>query len=260
MGEKRHRILLYPEPRLVLQLVALRFLRKLERCGWCAFFDADGTLFDALPVWVRRLNAAWGTSISPADIVAYDFAGLGPPTPGLPGALEVLGPVFRDSQVHLEMQPMPGAVEALMAISRLGIPIVICTKRPIEVYRATKTALRDNGIPFDLLILSGEKTELARELSCRLSVEDNPTYAQDFAQVGIPSLLLDAPYNKRVGKGVIRIRELREAVNIARVVKFLRDNPAALLNERLSVYLRIWRKRKRPRQIEVPRATTSAPI
>lgn len=223
MGEKRHQILLYPEPKLVLQLVSLRFLRKLERCGFSAFFNMDGTLFDALPIWVSCLNQAWGTDYKPEDVTTYDLSCLKPPRPGMPSALEVLGPAFRDPEIQLGMEMMPGAPEAMGKISNLGIPNVICTKRPIEVYRATKEALRNKKIPFDLLILSSEKVELALALSCAFSLEDNPFYAQEFAKAGILSLLLDAPYNRNVDKRVIRIFDWREAVLVAKTIKSLRE-------------------------------------
>lgn len=222
MGERRHRILLYPEPRLVLQLVAKRFRKKVERCGFCAFVDADGTIFDALPIWLGHLNEVWRTDYRREDVIKYDFSNLKPP-PGMPTAREVLGPLFRDSEIHLEMETMPGAAGALEEISDLGIPIVICTKRPYEVRRATKDALRGNRIAFDLLIFSSQKIELARELFCALSVEDNPFYAEEFAKAGILSLLLDAPYNRDINKEVIRIFNWREAVNAAKTVKFLRE-------------------------------------
>lgn len=228
MRERRHRILLYPEPKLILQQVAKRFLRKLEKCGFCAFFDADGTLFDALPIWLRYLNEAWGTGYKREDITTYDFSHLEPPHSDMPGALEVLGPAFRDPKVHLEMGMMSGAPEAMREFSALGVPIVIDTKRPIEVYRATKEALQGNGIPFDLLILSSQKIELALALSCALSVEDNPLYAQEFAKARILSLLVDAPYNRNVNEKVIRILSWREAVNAAKTVKFLRETQRAV--------------------------------
>lgn len=223
MGEKRHQILLYPEPKLILQLVAVRFLRKLEKAGFCALYDVDGTLFNALPVWVECLNEAWGTDYRSEDVTSYDLSNLKPPHPDMPSALEVLGPAFRNPEVQLGMKTMPGAPEAMGEISDLGIPNVICTKRPIEVYRATKEALRNDRIPFDLLILSGEKIELALALSCAFSVEDNPFYAREFAKAGILSLVFPAPYNKDVGKEAIRVVDWREIVNHAKAVKFLRE-------------------------------------
>lgn len=184
----------------------------------------DGTIFNAFPVWVSQVNEAWGTNYKPEDVTSYDLSSLKPPHPDAPSALEVLGPVFRDPQIQLDLETMPGAPEALQKISDLDIPNVICTARPIDVYQATKEALRSNRIPFDLLILSSEKVELALALSCAFSLEDDPLYAREFAKTGILSLLLDTPYNKDVDKKVIRVFSWREVVSIAKTVKFLREN------------------------------------
>jgi len=136
------------------------------------------------------------------------------------------------------MKLMPGAAAAVTAVSRLGIPVVVCTKRPVDVCDATKAALRRNGVPFDLLILSHQKVELALALSCALSVEDNPAYAQEFAEAGIVSLLLDASYNRNAeGEGVVRIFELQEVINAVKIVKFVESRISRSLAKRRAALL-----------------------
>ncbi len=105
-----------------------------------------------------------------------------------------------------EMEPIPGAAEALALCREARIKIVLITARPQwqykRLYADTVHWLAKHGFVYDLLLFDRNKVEAlyehVRPAWPFAAVEDHPKNAEAYAAAGVKVYLMDQPYNRQM--------------------------------------------------------------
>lgn len=127
----------------------------------------------------------WGSTYEEADRICHQF---------------ITGPES-DS-----VKPIPGSVEGVTKLKK-DYRLIVATSRRYEYEALTKAWLEKhfgNDAFFQIYLLNqyGEglkrrKSEVAVEVGARLAVDDLVRHAKDYQSVGVPCLILDAPWNAK---------------------------------------------------------------
>lgn len=123
-----------------------------------------------------------------------------------------------------ELEPIPGAPEALRRISAAGYTIVAITARPQwqykRLYGDTVYSLRKHNIPFDVVLFNKDKVEALYEHVCPAwpvaFVEDMERNAKALAAAGIRVFLYDQPHNQGVSSSasVLRVKDWQQVIRL----------------------------------------------
>lgn len=107
------------------------------------------------------------------------------------------------------LELLPDVQEIIQNLSRVA-DIWLITKRPDFTQEATSAWLTANDIPYCRLLYSDDKAEVAEGL--RLLVEDNLDTALTLANLGVPVLLMDYPWNRNLKyhPKIIRVHSWKE--------------------------------------------------
>ena len=106
--------------------------------------------------------------------------------------------------------PLKGAAETLWKLQRRGHEIYFITARPgmKHITDVTKHWLQKHGFPYDptrLRMSAQDKAKIARELGIQLFFEDAPKHLDRLVEVGIPTVIVDAVYNRNYPRDLPRI-------------------------------------------------------
>jgi uncharacterized HAD superfamily protein len=158
--------------------------------------DFDGTIADSASAKIRYAGERWGVDLTPAQTMR-------------PGAVPLLGRERYDamvadvfgSELSLEMEPMPGALEAL---SRLGAEhelYVVTARLDHEVGLAARWLSR-HGIEVRAIrhTSRGPKDDACRTLGVAVHLDDSPGELVRLAEgglcaEGLCAALLETAYN-----------------------------------------------------------------
>lgn len=165
--------------------------------------DFDDVTVDTNPAMARWHNRVYGTSYTKKDIYTYDLGKIWNCTPE-----EVVKRIreFYSSPEHQEIMPLEHAVESLLFLQHKETPIITARRQD---YREITLALAQKHVPFlvdqfnfpntntsDRLNAHLNKAVACMELGVEVFIEDNLKYALDVALVGIPTFLMDEPWNQ----------------------------------------------------------------
>lgn len=214
---KRNRVLLAPDPRLLLDLFPDELFRKIMQAKLCFVIDDDGTISDSHSMYISWLARKLKRPIKPEDNTRYDFLDIDPQALGMLKAA-----VFGNPRLHRHLPVIPGAVKALQEIYRKEIAVIILTARPPQegMVRATYDHKVGHNIPFDLLIFSRRKKDIVkaiRKIGCEVVVvDDDPNVVVAVSElVGIVAILFDAVYNRHIHREkVIRAKTWKKVLTI----------------------------------------------
>jgi len=216
LGE-HHRVLLAPDPDLLLDLIPNELFSKIIAQKLCLVVDDDGTISDSHPMYVGWLAEKLKRPIRPEDNTRYDFLDIDPQALGM-----LIGSVFSNARLHRNLPVIEGAAETLSAISGMGIAVVILTARPPtrSMAKATAAHKKENGISFDLLIFSRRKKEIIqaiKKMGCHVVVvDDDPNVFKAVRRlVNVTAILFAAFYNRRVG-GKARVDSWEEVLEVVK--------------------------------------------
>lgn len=164
--------------------------------------DIDGVVADSFTVFRQELNKHYGK-----DIVSIDHYDM---TKVYDVPWDNLSRFFDDHMEYLfsASKPMAGAVQSVHALLQAGHAITYITARKSgEEERVTLKWFETQGIPVQRAVFTGStsKTHAIKKFGIELFVEDFLTNALEIVEMGIPVLLLDAPYNQgKLPHGVVR--------------------------------------------------------
>lgn len=164
--------------------------------------DFDDILFDFNNKYCHFINDKYGTNLCFDDIYTYDMDIVWKIDKS-----EVIRRVeeFILSQAHEEVFPVPGAVDALRDLSK-SYNLHVITSRNEKFRDKTVNWLNKhfpnvfNKVHFTNFYETNEKkvnkSNVCKENSISIMVEDAPVHAEDLALNGIEVLMLDKPWNR----------------------------------------------------------------
>jgi len=170
--------------------------------------DIDGVVANSFPVFREELNRHYGKNIEKID--QYDM------TKVYDVAWDELHNFFDQHMEYLflKAEPMEGAVQTIGSWLDAGHEIVFITARKCGAEETVTLKWLDNHrLPRDHVIFVGStsKTFAVREFELDIFVEDFMGNALEIAAMGVPVLLLDAPYNVgKVPTGVTRCHNWKD--------------------------------------------------
>ncbi|HHV65612.1 MAG TPA: hypothetical protein GXX46_11195 [Peptococcaceae bacterium] len=164
--------------------------------------DIDGVVANSFPVFLRELNKHYGKNL--AQIDNYKMTEL------FEVSQEDLSAFFDANVEYLYFapEPMAGALATIESWFQAGHEIIFITARKLGIQeQVTRKWFKKYGLPDEKIIFAGgaSKTFAVREYCLDVFVEDFTTNAFEIAAIGVPVLLLDAPYNQgKLPTGVTR--------------------------------------------------------
>mgnify|MGYP000846290586 FL=1 len=155
--------------------------------------DIDGVVADSFPVFLEELNRHYGKDITKIDnydmTKVFDVDG------------DDLESFFNENVEYLfsAPKPMPGALETIDSWLRAKHEIIFVTARGGD--REEKITLdwfEKYNLPQDKIIFTGglSKTFPVKKYGINVFVDDFMTNALEIAAIGVPVLLMNAPYNQ----------------------------------------------------------------
>jgi len=166
--------------------------------------DIDGVVADSFPVFRRELNRHYGKDIARID--SHDMARV------YDVEWEEINAFFDENVEYLfsEPKPMEGALETIKSWLTAKHEIVYITaRRKGFEEKVTLEWLDRNNIPYnkEKTFFSGgaSKASAVREFKLDIFIDDFMFNALEVAELNVPVLLLDAPYNQgKLPQGVTR--------------------------------------------------------
>lgn len=162
--------------------------------------DIDGVLADSLPLWVKELNHYFKQNMSLKQIQMQDVCRTyGITGEELRGFLQERGRFLMTSP-----QPLAGASYYLSQLKK-SHDIFIVSARHERFGMETRDWLNKNSLPYDKILLLGnhDKRDACLNNDLNVLIEDTLRISEEVSAVGIPVLLMDAPYNQGVLPGLV---------------------------------------------------------
>lgn len=155
--------------------------------------DLDHTLFDPAPRTCREIKHRYGLSYTPADLTEYNFE-----LPGTGGVMyeSVIMDLYEEPDVIRNMPPVPGAAEAVQALSEAGATISIITHRPPETFEWSKDALDAHDIPYDNFVEDVPDEKVNADADIDILIDDSPEQVAGMAAHQHHGILLLRPHNQ----------------------------------------------------------------
>jgi len=181
---------------------------RLEQETPILCFDLDDVICDLSP-WRQELDGGIDVDAPPADKLA---------------SAERLKEQFYEGGRFREMEPVPGAREALGRFTSEGFHIIIMTARPQwqykRLYGDTVEWLLEHGIPFHRIMFNKDKVEAVYQHLVpgwpMFFVEDHERNIKALASVGIHVLVYNQKHNEGIQdtENTTRVYDWREIERI----------------------------------------------
>lgn len=179
--------------------------------------DFDGIITDTDPVFREYIKRVTGKEFFREQVTKYFYEECLPITKG---DVDKAYQLMLAENVWSRMKLVEGAKETLLALSE-KFDIVVITARPADARGQSEEFLKRNGIPFKEIhfIREGDnKINLIRQFPFKLEafIEDRLDFARGIALSGIPTYMLDYPWNRCEGatENLHRVRSWKEISNL----------------------------------------------
>lgn len=155
--------------------------------------DIDGVLADSLSLWVKELNQYFKQDRSLQQIQLHDVGRIY----GITGEEMRRFLYERGRFLMTSPEPIAGASYYLNLLKN-SHDIFIVSARDERYGRETREWLYKNGLPYDEILLLGshDKREACLSNELNVLIEDTLRISEEVSAVGVPVLLMDAPYNQ----------------------------------------------------------------
>lgn len=155
--------------------------------------DIDGVVANSFPVFLQELNKHYGKNVAKID--SYDMTDLYGAT------WQEIDKFFAENMEYLflEPEPMEGAIANIKSLLQAGHEISFITARkPGAEEEVTLRWFQKYNIPATRTNFVGGRSKVpaVRKFGLDVFVEDFMSNALEIAEIGVPVLLLDAPYNE----------------------------------------------------------------
>lgn len=173
--------------------------------------DIDGTIKDTRCAAVQVYNEVLNRNVKPEEVTDFYLDKAYGLSPGEGAKL------WRkwEHRIYSLGVPLKGAAETLWKLQRRGHEIYFITARPgmKHIADVTKRWLQRHGFPYDpsrLRMSAQDKAKIARELGIQLFFEDAPKHLDRLVEEGIPTVIVDAVYNRDYPGDLPRIKSWDE--------------------------------------------------
>ncbi|MBA4492982.1 hypothetical protein ACFO25_08160 [Paenactinomyces guangxiensis] len=185
--------------------------RNVMRIG----VDIDGTIKDTHRAAVEVYNKELNRSVRVEDVTDFYLDQAYGLTPREGRKL------WRklEDQIYSLGIPLNHSVEVLNELVRMGHEIYFITARPgmRKIVDVTKEWLKKHGFPYNgdnLIMNAQDKGKVAKEIGIELFFEDAPNHLLTLLQNRIPTIIVDAVYNRDFPHPLRRIHDWREVYEI----------------------------------------------
>lgn len=126
-----------------------------------------------------------------------------------------------ESKIYAKGLPREYAAAVLMKLAETGHLIYFITARPgmPHIRKVTESWLQKHDFPFNgenLFMSAQDKAKVAQELGIDLFFEDAPAHLDRLTAAGIPTVIVDAVYNRDYDADVPRITDWADVVEMVR--------------------------------------------
>lgn len=157
--------------------------------------DVDGTLCFNLPRLCEFVEREYGVEISREEITDWSFQFEEIDV----GITDVITQLFDEYPEWFlaDLEPVPGAREALDSLAATGHEIQIVTHRPAETHHLTQQWLDEQGMYYDGYV--EDVPENKAEVTGDVLIDDFHGHIADAVDAGMQGILFDRPYTEEVG-------------------------------------------------------------
>lgn len=170
--------------------------------------DLDEVTVDFLNNLLIFYNKKTGRSLSKKDFHSYNFWEVWGGT--REEAIQIVEE-FHSSDNFENISPIDSSIHSIADLAKKH-EILIITSRPVVWKEKTKSWVKKHLTNISLEIIhSGDfheqgktKAAICKEKEINLIIEDNGKYALECAESGIPVILFDQPWNKKISHSLIK--------------------------------------------------------
>ncbi|MGD9677251.1 MAG: hypothetical protein AB7V16_02640 [Vulcanibacillus sp.] len=123
-----------------------------------------------------------------------------------------------ESRIYTIAIPLENSSESLQQLEEEGHEIFYITARPglKKIREVTEYWLQKYHFPYkkeNLFMSSQNKGKIAIENNIHLFFEDDPNHIDNLVANGVPTVIVDCPYNRLSSKDIPRIKDWIEGIN-----------------------------------------------
>lgn len=184
--------------------------------------DIDGTIKQTQHAAVEVFNRVLGRNVRVEDVKEF-YLDKAYGLTGREGAR-----LWRklEHEIYQLGKPFPHAAEILRQLVKEGHEVVFITARPgmQHITEVTQQWLTEHGFPYDghnLFMGAQDKGKVAKREKVELFFEDAPAHLDRLVAMGIPTIIMDAPYNRDYPKDLPRMRDWMEGLQL--IHRIIRD-------------------------------------
>lgn len=176
--------------------------------------DIDAVLGDFLTKFLEYRNREYGTSWRREDFFSYVWADVFKESPDQMYA--ILADFFESQEIK-EIEPVPGAVENIRYLKKIGAELDVVTSRPRVIKDLTYEWLdRHFAGSFKRVYFSNQpaygsfgetKGEICHEIRADLFIDDQYNFCDECYKEGVKVFIFDNPWNQGLvlPKGIERV-------------------------------------------------------
>lgn len=177
--------------------------------------DIDGTIKHTQRAAVEIFNRELGRTVKPEDVTDF-YLDRAYGLQKREGAR-----LWRtwEHEIYSLGIPLENAAEVLRDLCQKGHEVAFITARPgkRQIHQVTKEWLEKYDFPYDghnLYMNSQDKSKVALNLGVELFFEDAPQHLDKLVKAGVPTVIVDASYNRDYPHPLPRIHRWSEAYEL----------------------------------------------
>lgn len=177
--------------------------------------DIDGTIKDTHRAAVEVYNKELNRSVRVEDVTEFHLDRAYGLTPQEGRKL------WRklEEEIYSLGVPLENAAEVLTDLAGRGHEVYFITARPgmKNIAKVTREWLKKHGFPFNghnLVMSAQDKAKVAKKMGIELFFEDAPNHLENLVKNRIPTVIVDAVYNRDFPYPLKRIHDWREVYDL----------------------------------------------
>jgi uncharacterized HAD superfamily protein len=177
--------------------------------------DIDGTIKDTHRAAVEVHNRVLNRNVRPEDVKEFYLD----KAYGLTS--KEAAKLWRklEEEIYSLGLPLAHSAEVLNELVRRGHHIYFITARPgmKNIERVTVEWLKKHGFPYNgenLIMSAQDKAKVAKKLGVEIFFEDAPNHLTNLIKNGVPTVIVDAVYNRDFPETLPRITDWRQVYSL----------------------------------------------
>lgn len=177
--------------------------------------DLDGVVFNWVEAFIDYTNAKYGYADDSYEFTQWSFFMQEDVELNEEQFVESYKE-FNDYRMWQGLEIYPNVKNSLCALHSMGHEIIYLTHRIAGSEMSTLKSLVHNGLPINGILFERDKARVAKELGCKIGVDDKPQTLIEYNKAGILPVKMKHKYNLEKVANEIEITNMEHLIDIVK--------------------------------------------